>query len=476
MVTRGTPRETASLLRRWILTGLSLLIAGSGTAVETDFKERVLDTPSGQIVIVTYKGEDFRRVLIEDLDLAERWHGQSICVEGKFEDVIGTIRLGTERYMVLSLLGSNIHLLYPEHLGRPALIRGDNVWVGGMIEQEPGGDRPRIRVRGLTKLPNDKELFDERFGRYRQQGNYRQLIELGHWIGKASETSGAFVDHDVYKRMQRKAYKEGLSTWARESDPNAADVQYHIGSEYLNLLNDTLNADRHMLRCVAIDPKHKKAVEYLKRAGYVYDEKRQAWVTPREKDMTAGDGSSGTGPVTPETGNTQAAKYLSVAERDEEILRITRLCLAGTDKEVDILVDEASRVEDPALAIFLVSSLRMRPERRALEGIKKAATLKNRDVILAALGSLLYRHETSAGRDLLDVAAKIEDKDLIRDVLALFDRKPERVSLPLLVEMLSLGNERLAEAAEDKLSAITGLMFGSYPEWRSWWEANRDNY
>lgn len=477
-------QSPASSLQPLLLAFGVLCAIRPATCGEPVLKEKKVRAPAGQdIVLVTYRGEDFRRVMPEDLDRPENWRGQHVCVEGKFSEVAGTQTLAGEDHQVLLLAGSAVQMLYPTRLGPLGLIRGDNIWIGGIVEAGPAASAVRIRVRGVHKLANDSELFEERYARYDAANDWRELLSLGDWMAKASDTAVGLMEVDDYRRRQKKAYHRGLAVWSATSNQNDAEEQYRIAKKYLDLLNDTLNAQRHLLRCVAVDPAHKAATAYLQRFGYLYSETHGAWVTRKELERlgqaqpagTPTTGTTTTPAATTGTGDT-GQPALTPQERQARIAGIVRRCLGGESPEIDVLLDAAGQVDDAGVAVFLIASLRMRPEEKALTGLKKAAAVKDAEVTLTALESLLFRPEPAAHDDFLALAAAIKDKELACSAVTLLEGKADGLALPLLVEMLARGEPAVAEAAEAQLTARTGERFAGRDEWRAWWEKNRRGY
>jgi hypothetical protein len=450
-------------------------------AGEDDLEETTMMVGEQRLTLVKYHGEYFNKVPLSSLEKPQ-WKNRQVCVEGKFDQVQGVL----ENDHILRIWGSEINFLYPKEKGMPGLIRGDNIWVGGFAEGEPGKEALRVRVSGIAKLPNDMELFKQRFAAYSKKGEWRELITLGDWVGTVGKLAPSLSDQDAYRRKQRQAYRKALEVWADQLAVDDAEGQYLIAVKYIDLLDDSISTQRHLLKCLKIDPTHRAAQEKLQRYGYVQYEnewmtvaemERRLKKTPPPETITEPGTETGKTPVV-DVGvpGTTGSERLTPAALAVEKNRIRQEALAGTKPEIDVLVETAGKVKDPELALYLMRQLALKPEERALDGIATLRTLGQEEVAKTSLEILVWRPDKRAYEDFVASLAKEVNANVLRYGLSLLAQAEPRRSYPGLIKLLDSENAGTRDEVQQSLRKLTGERFEKVPEWRAWWENRKDTY
>jgi len=472
--------------RRWRVVVIALAILAGGFpwpifAGEEDLEETTMVVGEQRLTLVKYRGEYFNKVTLSSLEKPQ-WKNRQVCVEGKFDQVQGV----TGNDNVLRVWGSEINFLYSKEKGMPGLIRGDNVWMGGFAEGEPGKEALRVRVSGIVKLPNDMDLFKQRFTAYSKKGEWRELITLGDWVGAIGRLAPSLNDQDAYRRKQRQAYRKALEVWADQLAVDDAEGQYLIAVKYTDLLDDSISTQRHLLKCLKIDPTHRAAQAKLQRYGYAQYENEWMTVAEMERRMkkTAAPETivePGTETVKPpvlEVGvpNTTGPERLTPAALAAEKSRLRQEALTGTKPEIDVFVETAGRAKDPELALYLMRQLALRPEERALDGIAALRAMGQEEVMKASLEILIWRPDKRAYDDFVASLAKEANANMMRYGLNLLAQAEPKRSYPGLIKLLDSENAGTRDEVQQKLRKLTGEHFEKVPEWQAWWENKKDAY
>ena len=471
---RRTSGALKAVMAAALLAGGFSLAAYAG---EDDLEETTMMVGEQRLTLVKYRGEYFNKVLLSSLEKPQ-WKNRQVCVEGKFDQVQGV----QENDSILRIWGSEVNFLYPKEKGMPGLIRGDNIWVGGFAESELGKESLRVRVSGIVKLPNDMDLFKQRFTAYSKKGEWRELITLGDWVGTVGKLAPSLNDQDAYRRKQRQAYRKALEVWAEQLAVDDAEGQYLIAVKYTDLLDDTISTQRHLLKCLKIDPTHRAAQEKLQRYGYVQYESEWMTVAEMERKLKkAPTTEPGTEPdkipvVDVGVPGTTGSERLTPAALAAEKNRIRREALMGAKPEIDILVETAGKVKDPELALYLMRQLALKPEERALDGIATLRTLGQEEVAKASLEILVWRPDKRAYEDFVTSLAKEANANVLRYGLNLLTQAEPKRSYPGLIKLLDSENAGTRDEVQQRLRKLTGERFEKVPEWRAWWDNKKDAY
>ncbi|HHN46867.1 MAG TPA: hypothetical protein ENN09_05440 [Planctomycetes bacterium] len=455
---------------------------------ESELEETLMQVGDIKVTLVKYRGEHYLKVPVIALEKPQ-YRNRLVCVEGKFDQMAGA----QDNLQILKLYGSDVSFLYPFDAGLPGLIRGDNMWVGGVAESEPGKERLRVRVRGIVKLPNDTELFRQRYAAYSKAADWRQLINLGDWMGMVGKLNvGSFSDEEYYRREQRRAYRRALEMWAQQIGADDAESHYAISIKYLELLDDSIAAQRHLKRCLLIDPTHKAAQSRLSAFGWVQFENQWMTIAEMEREIrrrqdaaggdTTGDAPVGVEPgVSPDSHGGGTPDAAAVQRLSQEALaaaksRLIGLALSGKRPEVDVFVEEAGKATDPEFALFLLRLLSMRSEERALDGIFLLNALDDEEVRKAVIETLLWRPEKRAFETFLATVEKTRSASAARRGLDLLALVEPAKSYPAFIKLLDAESELIRGEVQQRLRKLTGERFEKPAEWRLWWEKAVKSY
>ncbi|MBN1809083.1 MAG: hypothetical protein JW909_08435 [Planctomycetes bacterium] len=449
----------------------------SAFADEQELKETKMTVGDQLVTLVLYKGRYYTKVLPAVLE-NQQYKNKLVCVESKFDG----IESAAGGASVLRIVGSDIQFLYSQSLGPLGLIRGDNVWIGGVAEPVVGKENLRVRIRGIVKLPNDMTLFNQRFAQYSAEGDWQQLINIGDWMGKVSKMSvSSMRDMDVYERKQRQAYRKAMEVRSAGIAADDAEGFYSVAIKYLELLDDTVSAQRNLKKCLEIDPRHRAAQEKLVFFGYVLYDGR--WMTRAEREFEIKKTGGVVPPQNPPSGDAPTGdtsspdveiQTLSPAELAAEKLRIRKAALSGDKPEIDVLLDEAGKVKAPGLAVYILRLLALRHEESALDGINSIGAIKDDSVTRTSLEILIWRPEQRALDNFVAGLQALDNGDVFNHGFDLLVAADKKRSLPVLINLLDSDSEAARMEARLRLKKLTGERFDKVSDWRSWYQANPD--
>jgi hypothetical protein len=471
-------------LSKWLVTIVLLIAADMIAAGEVDPDELprnpVLLPDGTKTYHVRYLHRNWREATSQVLQTRVLHHPEDVCFEAKFADISDG---------VLKLLSNSGRIICndPQHVRyAQRLLRGDNIWLCGILKAREDGNGVEFHVEDIRKMKGDLQRAQSHFARLQERKDAKGLISLGNDISKIlTSNMYDFNEHDQFLELRTKAWTRALLLMEKQLGKDDAAGLYALALKWKDLLHKTHKYHQTIRKVLKIDSTHHDASRIaVEEIGLV--KFRGKWMTKDKKVSLVEKEREKQDKIARSERETKAA----AAKRFEEA-KANRFKLL-TKYQVSLRTRDVKALERAYRS--LGEAIRNSPDedfgRRAIEilgnvgdpyavwpGLDMAVKTELPSVRCHAFRTLAWLGTENALEVLATSVQAEKDIEAARiciKAIVTSGGKPRR-SIKALVSGLSNPDKAIVDAVVNGLRKLTGLKHADKDAWVNWWSENSEN-
>lgn len=471
-------------MSRWLAAVCLLVAAGLTLAEEIDPDElprNPVQLPDGtKTYHVRYLNRNWREATTRVLQTRVLHHPEDICFEAKFAIIQnGIIKLLRNKGRVVC--NDPQHIRYARKL-----IRGDNIWLCGILKAAADGSGVEFHVEDIRKMKGDLQRAQSHFGRLLERRDAKGLITLGNSITKIlTSNMFDFNEHDQFLELRSKAWTKALLLMEKQLAKDDAAGLFAVALKWKDLLHKTHKYHQTIQKVLTIDPTHHDASRIaVEEIGLV--KFRDKWMAKDEKVRLVERERENQSKIARNEKEEEAAiakrleeakgarhrlltKYqTSLRTRDVKALEVAYRSLGeairhSPDEEFGRrAVAILANVGDP-YAVWPGLDMAVKTDLSAVrcEAFKTLAWLASENALEVLATSLQAERDVNTARVGIDA-------------IVMGSGKP-RQSIKALVNGLNNPDKAIVSEIVTGLRRLTGLKHANKDAWVNWWSENSEN-